>query len=124
MELVRDRPQHPHYIRAYEDGALWVGQTRYAGSVLITATEIMEDWPPSSLGELEIAHFEPVMARPPEIVILGTGPVSRMPSPKLLVWFNGRGIGFEAMTTDAACRTFNILLEEGRDVVAALIVHP
>ncbi len=56
------------------------------------------------------------------MVLLGTGEVSRMPSPKYLAWFNSKGIGFEAMTTAAACRTFNVLLEEGRAVVAALIV--
>jgi uncharacterized protein len=58
----------------------------------------------------------------PEVVLLGTGRKQAFPAPRLLKTFYQRGIGFEAMTTEAACRTFNVLVSEGRTAVAALII--
>ncbi len=58
----------------------------------------------------------------PEIVLLGCGARFRFPSPAVLAPLYGAGIGVEVMDTRAACRTYNILLSEGRRVVAALIV--
>lgn len=59
----------------------------------------------------------------PELVLIGTGPAFRFPSRHLLAPLHGAGIGVEVMDTPAACRTFNILLGEGRSVVAALVVE-
>ena len=58
----------------------------------------------------------------PEIVLLGTGAQFRFPEPALLAPLYKAGIGVEVMDTPAACRTYNILLGEGRNVVAALLV--
>ena len=64
--------------------------------------------------------MESILALAPEIVLLGTGPKQQLPDPQTLVAFNRAGIGFETMDTAAACRTYNILMAEGRRVVAAL----
>lgn len=122
MDLVHEEFSHPHYVVSVEAGKLRIGDKVYSSSLVVSAQEIVPDWPPTSLDELELAHFESLLLWRPELVLLGTGEISRMPSPKYLAWFNSKGMGFEAMTTAAACRTFNILLQEGRQVVAALIV--
>lgn len=122
MELVHERSSHPHYVVSVDAGKLRIGEEVYSSSLVVSAQEIIPDWPPKSLDELELTHLESLLVWRPKLVLLGTGELSRMPSPEYLAWFNGKGIGFEAMTTAAACRTFNVLLEEGREVVAALIV--
>jgi uncharacterized protein len=68
-------------------------------------------------------HFAAIVELAPEIVLLGTGARFTFPMPALLAPLYKAGIGVEAMDTPAACRTYNILLGEGRNVVAALIVR-
>ena len=58
----------------------------------------------------------------PEIVLLGTGAAFSFPEPRKLASLHQAGIGVEVMDTAAACRTYNILMAEGRNVVAALVV--
>jgi uncharacterized protein len=59
----------------------------------------------------------------PEIVLLGTGATFVFPDPARLAPLRDARVGVEVMDTAAACRTYNILLAEGRNVVAALIVQ-
>jgi uncharacterized protein len=122
MELVHEKSAHPHYVISVETGKLRIGEVEYSSSLVVSLHDIIPDWPPRSIDDLALAHFETILAWRPELVLLGTGETSLMPSPEYLAWFNSRGIGFESMTTPAACRTFNVLLEEGREVAAALIL--
>jgi uncharacterized protein len=80
------------------------------------------DWPASSLEELKPDHLAAIVELKPEIVLLGSGASFRFPEPSLLAPLHKAGIGVEVMDTPAACRTYNILLGEGRNVLAALIV--
>jgi len=64
--------------------------------------------------------IEPLLALQPELVLLGTGPTQRFPSAALRSAFTARGVGLEAMDLGAACRTFNILVQEERRVAAVL----
>ena len=82
---------------------------------------MLTDWPPQALDQLREAHFEPILALQPELVLLGTGTRQGFVPPPLLKCFYAAGIGIEMMTTDAACRTFNLLAAEDREVVAALL---
>ncbi len=122
MELVHEKSSHPHYIHFVAAGKLRIGEEEYFSSLVVSTQGIIADWPPRDIDGLELAHFETILALRPEVVLLGTGEAPLMPSPEYLAWFNGKGIGFESMTTPAACRTFNVLLEEGRQVAAALIL--
>ena len=58
----------------------------------------------------------------PEIALLGTGDRQRFPHPRLIQALMARGIGVEVMDTSAACRTYNIVMLEGRRVAAALLL--
>lgn len=106
-------------------GAGWVGVRGivHRESLLLTADGTTRPWPPRSWAELSERHFLPVAALDPEIVLLGSGAVFRLPAPGVIRPLIDAGIGFESMTTQAACRTFNILAAEGRRVAAALIVE-
>jgi len=122
MDLVHEQSSHPHYVVSVQAGKLRIAEEEYSSSLVLGTQLIIPDWPVSNIDELALMHFEPILAWRPEVVLLGTGEESRMPSLEHLAWFNGKGIGFESMTTPAACRTFNVLLEEGREVAAALIL--
>ena len=84
---------------------------------------IAEDWKVRSFKSLAQDNIEALAALNPELVLLGTGDVLRFPDPRLLVNLTRAGIGAEVMDTRAACRTYNILAEEGRNVAAALIIE-
>jgi uncharacterized protein len=93
----------------------------HRGPLILSPSELITDWPPVCVGELVAEHFEAVFALSPDVVLLGTGQRQIFPKPSLLSGFHQRGLGVEIMTTRAACSTFNILISESRNVVAALM---
>ncbi|MDB5865476.1 MAG: hypothetical protein JWO70_3282, partial [Betaproteobacteria bacterium] len=99
-----------------------INNARYEHPVLVFPEGEVEPWDASSLDALTRAHFEALLERGPELVLLGTGATLRFPRPELTRVLATAGMGFEAMDTKAACRTFNILMAEGRRVIAAILV--
>jgi uncharacterized protein len=91
-------------------------------SFIVTPKQLQENWPPQSLAELAEEHLRAVIHFDPELVILGTGRKLDFPHPSLTEPLFSRNIGVEIMDTAAACRTYNVLVHEGREVVAAIII--
>lgn len=91
-------------------------------SVIIMPEQIVKDWPPQGRDDLTLEHFDTVIAMHPEVVLFGTGPRLWWPSSAMRSAFTRHHIGFEVMDTAAACRTYNILVYEGRNVAAALLM--
>jgi uncharacterized protein len=108
--------------------ALWVGHaaghTRYDHSLLVPWTGAVLPWAPARPEALTAAHFEALLALNPELVIFGSGPRLKFVAPALISALIARRIGVETMDTPAACRTFNVLVAEGRSAVAALLLPP
>lgn len=92
-------------------------------SAIVSAHRLIEDWQPQHLGELRSEHFDELVALKPEIVLIGSGAHQRWPDIGLIRRLQQQGIGVEVMDTGAACRTFNILIAERRNVVAALLLR-
>ena len=109
-------------IRHVEPGAIKVGDKVVRDNIALTADEIIQEWQASVIEELTENDFEPLLTSEPELILLGTGPLSVFPPRELVFSLARRGIGLETMDTAAACRTFNILISEGRRVAAVLIV--
>ena len=95
---------------------------RYEGSLVVMPDRIADDWKVPHLEAMVQDHIDALAALNPELVLLGTGDVLRFPDPRLLANLMRAGIGTEVMDTRAACRTYNILAEEGRNIAAALIM--
>ena len=108
-------------IRAYGDGEITIGDKTISQSVVITADSI-QLWKPRSIEELTAGQIEQLGELDPEIVIIGTGTNLSFPPQSVTAGLQVRGIGVEIMAHAAACRTFNILLAEDRQVVAALMM--
>ena len=121
MKLHQDATGALAPVTAYGPGWIEVGRQRHEGALLLSAGAPARAWEVASFDALTAQHFERLLAEQPEIVLLGTGRTQRFPSPRLTAALLQAGIGVDAMATAAACRTYNILLAEGRRVLAALL---
>ena len=92
------------------------------GSVIVTRDAVLDGWQPPAPEALTLQDFEDLLTLEPEVVLLGTGSRQHIPPPALYAAFASRGIGLEVMDNRAACRTYNVLLGEFRDVAVALML--
>jgi uncharacterized protein len=122
VKIERDQAEGRNTFTGYGEGYVEVNRKRYTSSLVVSADRIVTDWPAASLESLTADHLAAIVELKPAIVLLGTGAKFSFPDQALLAPLYKAGIGVEAMDTPAACRTYNILLGEGRNVVAALIV--
>ena len=122
MKFERDPGDGRNTFTGYGAGYVEVNRVRHAHSLVVGGDELLLDWPAASVQLLNADHIAALVALAPEIVLLGTGATFAFPEPALLAPLYQAGVGVEVMDTPAACRTFNILLAEGRNVIAALIV--
>lgn len=121
MELTLHRPEDHHFIRSVTDSGFHVNDMEYEGAIILSAKTVIPGWAAESIEALTERMLQPVFELEPEIVLLGTGCEQLFPEPALMMSFYRRGIGIEAMTTHAACRTFNVLMSERRNAVAAML---
>ncbi len=110
-------------IKSYESGRIIINEWAIKTSAIVTPDRLLQGWPPRYFEDLERAHMEAIITLAPEIVLLGTGPQQHFPSRNIMLSLLERGIGLEIMDTPSACRTYNILMSEGRRVAAALIIR-
>lgn len=111
-------------IAAY--GPQWIGVNgeKITHSVIVGARGQLIDWQCTGFNSLTEAHFAQLSTLDAELVIFGSGQKLRFPPPAWLRGLMGQRVGLETMDTQAACRTYNILASEGRNVVAALVIEP
>ena len=124
MKLQSDPHSGANTITGYGDGYVEINQTPYAHAVLLSSDGAISEWPVQSFERLEASHFTQMVDLNPELILIGTGSKQRFPKPELLKSLILAKIGFEIMDSQAACRTYNILVGEGRQVLLALIVEP
>ena len=107
---------------AYDMDHVMVNGERHERSIVVLAEEVRSDWDAVGFDALEEIHFNYFLAIKPDVLLLGTGAQQRFPHPRLYRALTNAGIGVECMTTPAVCRTYNILVAEGRKVVAAILM--
>ncbi len=122
MQFTRDPGTEPNVIVACSPGEIRLRDRTCTSSVIVTRTAVIDGWRPASVDELSIDDFAELLALSPEVVLLGTGARQRMPPPALYAAFASRRVGLEVMDNGAACRTYNLLLSEFREVAVALMM--
>jgi uncharacterized protein len=122
MKLQLENPAGTNLVRSYGPGQVRIGDTSHACSIIVTANAVIAPWRPQAAADLSPADLEPLLGLGPEVVLLGTGARQQFPDPQVLRILYEQRIGVEIMDTSAACRTYNVLVTEGRNVAAALIV--
>jgi uncharacterized protein len=122
VKFSEDNTDGGYYIQKYEHDHIIINDRRFISSLIICPDAVIEHWPPRSVTALQPEHFKALLELSPEVVLLGVG--DRLVFPSVAVYANliEHGIGVEVMDTGAACRTYNILMGEGRRVVAGLIL--
>ena len=121
MKLQADRMEGQNAISRHGPEGVIVNGAEFRESVVVAWRGAVMPWGVASFEALSDGHFEALAELAPELVILGSGSRLRFPKPALRRPLMARRIGFETMDTAAACRTYNVLLAEGRAVVAALL---
>lgn len=135
MKFTQDTFGGGYAIRAYDTGTVTVigpgdprGDTAVPRSEVLTASfviapqRLLRDWLPRTYAELTPEHLSRLLELELEVLLLGTGAIFRYPPAALLEPLTNRGIGVEVMDSGAACRTYNVLAAEGRQVVAAILL--
>ena len=121
MKLQADRIEGTNAIARHGPDGVIVNGREHRSSVVVPWQGDVKDWPVASFEALTEAHFKALAELKPELVIFGSGARIRFPKPALIRPLIDARIGIETMDTAAACRTYNVLLAEGRTVVAALL---
>lgn len=123
MKFTLESSSRVNLVRAYSRTELRIGEERVLSSCIVSADRLITDWPPARFEALTVPHLTEIFALQPEVVLLGTGERQRFPPADVRAEFAARGVGLEVMDLGAACRTYNILVQEERQAVAALFLE-
>lgn len=135
MKFTREQAQGLYTIHAYQSGSVILNSPDPADgrdeesrielteSFIISPQQLMQEWGPATLQQIEEGDLTVIAKLQPEILLLGTGQSLQFPDNRLLAAIIELGIGYETMSSPAACRTYNILAAEGRQVAAAIIIE-
>ena len=123
MKLHATSTQQYQTVTGYDDTGVNINNRHFSRSLIVLPETAPVDWPVESFDNLSVTHIDQIDATTPDVVILGTGMKQRFIHPKLTSSLTARRIGVECMDNQAACRTYNILMAEGRKVALALIIE-
>ena len=120
MDLNLELPRDQFFIRAIGEDGIRVVDTFYKLPLIISAKQLEPQWPVESFDSLNADNLQVIFDMQPDVVLIGCGDKQKFLPPATQMLFLERQIGVEVMVTEAACYTFNVLVTEGRPVVAAL----
>jgi len=123
MYLTEDHSNAIYQIKAYLPNAIVINQETYKKSFIISPNQLIQDWEPNNIQELNEENLMILTTLKSEMILLGTGQQGVMVPAKQLRPLLERGMSVECMSTVAACRTYTVLIAEGRQVVAGLIIE-
>lgn len=121
--LDLDNNEAKYQVRSYKPGRIQINDSIHNHSVIVSPHTLIENWSPSSVKELSAQALMKVTPLKPDILLIGTGSEMVLLSPSLYGELINLGIGVEVMDTSAACRTYNALSAENRNVAAALLIR-
>jgi len=121
MDINLEIPRGHLFIRSISDAGIRVNDDYYSSPFILAGQQIVPEWDVDSINDISEETLQIIFEMQPELVLIGCGDTQVFLPPAIQALFFRRNIGFEVMITDAACRTFNVLVSEGRQVVAALL---
>ncbi len=122
MQLSLDNTDAKYVIRGYDDRIIRINSDDYSHSLIVSANQLIENWAPPNIDDLIADHLIEPLSLKPTILLIGSGSKLKFPDQSTLASAYQKNIGVEIMDTPAACRTFNLLCSENRNVVACLII--
>ncbi|UCB55516.1 MAG: Mth938-like domain-containing protein [Thiotrichales bacterium] len=122
MKFSEEKIDEGYHVTGYEQGVIIVNGVPKTSSVIISFERLIEDWAPAHIDQLCAQHMNPLLELQPELVLIGTGDTLKFPAIEHYACLIQQNVGVEIMDSAAACRTYNILLNEGRKVAAGIIL--
>ena len=122
MKFAQDSQDEGYVITAYDKNSISINGKAFSKSLIVTTRQLQKNWDIAAIESLQANHINQVLSFNPELIIIGTGSSLIFPAVETYSAIIKLGIGVDFMDTRAACRTYNILMSEGRDVVAGLIL--
>jgi uncharacterized protein len=122
MKLHASDTQKYQTVTGYDETGVEINAERYNYSLIVLPETPPRAWDVPTFESITAEHFDIIGADHPDVVILGTGARQRFIHPRLTAALTMRRIGVECMDSQAACRTYNILMGEGRKVTLALVI--
>ena len=122
MEFTEIKSSSEAFIAGYGDGGFRMGDSRFTGSLLITPSGFYP-WDVVEHSQITLEGLKPILENSDniELLVIGTGQSMAFVAKEIRKAFADNDIAIEVMDTGAAARTYNVLLQEGRMVTAALI---
>ena len=122
MKFHLIQSDNKNLITGYDLNWVEVNQERYQTSLIMTPTQLFVEWPVKTLKDIKENSFEAIESLNIEIILLGTGNIQEHLEPRLLEYFSKKNMAIECMNNQSACRTYNILANEERKVLLALML--
>jgi uncharacterized protein len=124
LKLQANKTDGSNAISRHSSQGVVVQGKSFTENVVVSWSQGVQPWSVSHFEALTEAHFTALGTLGPELILFGSGARMKFAPPALLKSLMAKNIGVECMDTPAACRTYNVLLAEGRSVVAALLFDP
>ena len=121
MQITEEKNSGRYIITGYGKGFITVNEVSYQQNLIISPQELVTGWNIESPGDISYTDIQVIQNWHPEIVLIGSGEKQIFPEGDLIYQFMKQGIGCEVMDSAAACRTYNILLGESRNIAAAIL---
>jgi uncharacterized protein len=122
MKFHLIQSDNKNLITGYDLNWVEVNQVRHQSSLIVTPDQLLLEWSVKTIKDIKENSFEAIESLDIEIILLGTGNTQEHLEPKLLEYFSKKNIAIESMSNQSACRTYNILANEERKVLLALML--
>jgi uncharacterized protein len=122
MKFHLIQSDNKNLITGYDLNWVEVNQVRHQSSLIVTPDQLLLEWLVKTIKDINENSFEAIKSLDIEIILLGTGNTQEHLEPRLLEYFSKKNIAIESMSNQSACRTYNILANEERKVLLALML--
>ena len=122
MKFHLIQSDNKNLITGYDLNWVEVNQVRHQSSLIVTPDQLLLEWSVKTIKDINENSFEAIKSLDIEIILLGTGNIQVHLEPRLLEYFSKKNIAIESMSNQSACRTYNILANEERKVLLALML--
>lgn len=120
MEFSKDNGEATYHIQSYRQGCVKVNGQEYYDPLMIMPETLIAPWEVSSIDKISQQDFVNLLSYQPQVILVGTGQTVHYLEKDILSPALEQGIGVEIMTSSAACRTYTLLMSEGRNVAAII----
>jgi uncharacterized protein len=122
MKFHLIQSDNKNLITGYDLNWVEINQERHQTSFIMTPNKLFLKWPVKNIKDINENSFEAIDSLNIEIILLGTGNIQEHLAPRLLEYFSKKNMAIECMNNQSACRTYNILANEERKVLLALML--